>query len=63
MRKYSKKAINLANISYEGQSLGGDYVWFAFFFPLAAISRWTVLENFPEQMHFGLTFGQRGRVP
>ena len=33
-----------------------------FFFFLAAISRWTVLENFPEERHFGLTFGQRGRA-
>ena len=56
MRKESKKAINLANLSWNGQPGGEDVLISSFLKPSTG-------GKSPEQRHFGLTVKQSGMVP
>ena len=53
-RKQSKEAINLANISQNGNPQAGDVFISSILPPTGGRG--------PEQRHFGLIFRQRGRV-
>ena len=55
VKKKNKKVINLGN-TWNGKSRGGGVFIFSFLQPPAG-------GRGPEQMHYGLTFKQMGRVP